>query len=232
MNDCKSGGPGESGSLGIQTLSTGYPSHPQGRPLRRGPCLHFIAPVTRRRAGLQTQAYGGLRFLPLRLRAPPRRPSRSVGRAGGKGRGMVGGMAQRRTVGLTPVDASGARTEESTVAQSPLLSPRMGEDGPRPAAVSPGPRPQRRSLSPWTSRAASEPPFAHRSAAGRVRTGDHKPSARGLSSPPSSVLARLVTSLGLSFSPNQLPNLYSESLLAEATPTLDTPEVPARAISG
>lgn len=78
----------------------------------------------------------------------------------------------------------------------------------------------------------SEPPFAHRSAAGRVRTGDHKPSAHGLSSPPSSVLARLVTSLGLSFSPNQLPNLYSESLLAEATPTLDTPEVPARAISG
>lgn len=142
------------------------------------------------------------------------------------------GHAQRRTVGLTPVDASGARTEESTVAQSPLLSPRMGEDGPRPAAVSPGPQPQRRSLSPWTSRAASEPPFAHRSAAGRVRTGDHKPSARGLSSPPSSVLARLVTSLGLTFSPNQLPNLYSESLLAEATPTLDTPEVPARAISG
>lgn len=62
--------------------------------------------------------------------------------------------------------------------------------------------------------------------------GDHKPSARGLSSSPFSVLARLVTSLGLSFSPNQLPNLYSESLLAEATPTLDTLEMPARAISG
>lgn len=56
---------------------------------------------------------------------------------------MVGGMAQRRTVGFTPVDASGARTEESTVAQSLLLSPRMGEDGPRPGGMSPGPRAQR-----------------------------------------------------------------------------------------
>lgn len=67
------------------------------------------------------------------FRAPPssRALSGAVGRAGGGGCGVVGGMAQGRTLGLTPVGASGAAQKRAPRPRNLLLSPRMGEAGPR-----------------------------------------------------------------------------------------------------